>query len=264
MRIFFLFVLLTAIVLSGCENPNTNTNKNGNDNANRTLDFKPPVPIKPDPTPPTANFTSCNPYYPLVPGSVAKYVLNYTSAVVADVTVVVDASDENGRKGFRERTQIVDRSGGAEINQLTERHFVCEGDKVVVLSEKADSKISGQPSVGENKYRDNSYWMIEPSTLAKKDANWTLAFKQIFHSPDQPNAEGDKPIVITFTVRGEEMVQLPVGKLMALKIERKVGDKPIYEWFVRGLGMVRRIGSDGTGQELKEYSGMKPLDGFIK
>jgi hypothetical protein len=263
MRIFLLLVLLTAIVLSGCENPNNNTNKNQNGNANRPLDFNPPVAIKPD-GPPTPGFVSCNPYYPLVPGSVAKYVLNYTSAVVADVTVVVDASDENGRKGFRERTQIVDRSGGAEINQLTERHFVCEGDKVIILSEKAESKIQGKPSVAENNYRPNSYWMIEPSTLAQKDANWTLVFKQTFHSPDQPNAEGDKPVVVTFTVRGEEMVQLPVGKLKALKIERKVGDKLIYEWFVRGMGMVRRIGADGTGQELKEYSGMKPLDGFIK
>lgn len=262
MRTFFLLVLLTAIALSGCDNPNKNTNQNRNDNANRAI-IAPPPEIKPE-TAPTTNFVSCNPYYPLVPGSIAKYVLNYTSGVVADVKVVVDASDENGRKGFRERTQLVDRSGGYEISQSTERHFVCDGDKVAIIAEKADSKIQGQPSVGENKYRENSYWMIEPSTLAQKDATWTLGFKQVFHSPDQPNAEGDKPIIINFTVRGEEVVQLPIGKVKALKIERKIGDTLIYEWFVRGLGMVRRIGADGTGLELKEYTGLKPLDGFIK
>jgi hypothetical protein len=262
MRTFFLLILLTAIALSGCNPPPANTNANRNDNANRA-EFVPPVAIKPE-GPPTANHVACNPYYPLVPGSIVKYVLNYTSGVVADVTVVVDASDENGRQGFRERTQIVDKSGGYEINQLTERHFICDGDKVVVVSEKVDSKIQSRPSQNENKYRDNSYWMIEPSTLAQKGANWTVAFKQVFHSAEQPTGEGDRPVIVTFTVLGEEMVQLPVGKLMALKIERKVADRSIYEWFVRGMGMVRRIGADGTGMELKEYSGLKPTDGFLK
>src|SRR6266850_6669323 len=118
MRISSVIILLSAIALSGCDgsNNNVNSNANSNANANRVLDFKPPQPIKPleaaDP-----NFKPCNPYFPLVPGSIAKYMINYSSGITGDLTVIVDASDEGGRKVFTQRSQLIDRSGGMQISQ---------------------------------------------------------------------------------------------------------------------------------------------------
>src|ERR1044071_4909440 len=113
MRIGLLLALLGAIALSGCDPNVSNTNVNSNKNANSV--FVAPKPIKPNSELYPA-FKSCNAYYPLVPGSVAKYVINYSSGLVGNVTSVVDATEENGRKGFVERTQIIDSSGGYQIH----------------------------------------------------------------------------------------------------------------------------------------------------
>ncbi|HKP85981.1 MAG TPA: hypothetical protein VJZ26_07795, partial [Blastocatellia bacterium] len=177
MRTVFFILLLAAVAFSGCNNGNTNVNVNKNGNANR-IEFKPPEPLKPEGVA-DPNYKPCNEYYPLVPNSVAKYVLNYASGMTADATVVVYPSDENGRKGFIERTRIVDRSGGLQLVQDTEKHFVCDGDKVQILSEKNETRADGQPSSSEFNYRENSYSMIEPSSLAQKGATWTLGFRPI-------------------------------------------------------------------------------------
>src|SRR2546422_7045069 len=94
MRISSAIILLSAIALSGCNGDSSNVNSNiAAANANRLQNFKPPQPIKPLQAA-NPNFKSCNPYFPLVPGSIAKYVINYSSGIVADLTVVVDAADE--------------------------------------------------------------------------------------------------------------------------------------------------------------------------
>src|SRR3989442_1147102 len=118
MRISSAIVLMSALALSGCNGDNTNVNSNTSSsaNANRVQNFKPPQPIKPLEAA-NPNFKPCNPYFPLVPGSIAKYVINYSSGIVADLTVVVDAADEEGRKVYTQRSQLIDRSGGMQINQ---------------------------------------------------------------------------------------------------------------------------------------------------
>ena len=256
MRIGLFILLLTAIAFSGCSG-NTNNNANSNSNANR-VEFKPPEQLKPagaaDP-----NYKSCNEYYPLIPHSVAKYVLNYASGLVADATVIVYPSEENGRTGFIERTRIIDRSGGFQIVQDTERHFVCDGDKVQILTEKNDSRIEGNPSGSEFTYRENSYLMIEPSSLVRKDANWTFGFRSIYRRPGEAPAAPDAPVIVSSTVKGEEEVTLPTGTVKAVKIERKIGENLVEEYFTRGLGLVKR-GFQGNTWELKEYSGMRPLE----
>ena len=262
MRIGFSIILLAAIALSGCDpsnkNGNVNTNGNANSNANRTV-FVPPVPLQPGAFDP--NFKPCNEYYPLVPGSVAKYVLNYSSGLVADVRVVVDSSEENGRKGFVERSQIVDKSGGLQIVQNTERHFVCDGDKVMILMEKTESRVADQPkSTSQFDYRENSYAMIEPSSLARPDSTWSYGFKRTSQRGDEPPAKEDAPIILSFTVKGEQEITLPTGKVKALKIERKGGTTIVTDYYVRGLGLVKRDSVEGTSWELKEYSGLKPVE----
>ena len=259
MRIGFLITLLAAIVLSGCTPSSTNSNGNANSNANRTV-FTPPGPLvansRFDP-----NFKTCNEYYPLVPGSVAKYILTYSSGLVADVTVVVDPSEENGRKGFVERSRIVDKSGGLQIVQDTEKHFVCDGDKVMILLEKTESRVADQPkSTSQFDYRENSYAMIEPSSLVQTNATWSYSFKRTSQRGDEPPAKEDAPIILSFTVKGEQEITLPTGKVKALKLERKGGTNVVTDYYVRGLGLVKRESAEGTSWELKEYSGLKPVE----
>lgn len=258
MRIVFLIILLAAIALSGCDPGNKNGNVNTNANSNQSA-FTPPTQLKPNDIP-DSNFKPCNEYYPLVPGSVARYVLNYSSGLVANVTVVVDSSEENGRKGFVEKMQIVDTSGGLQIVQNTEKHFVCDGDKVVILLEKSESKLLDQPrSTSQFDYRENSYMMVEPSSLARPDTTWTYAFKRTSQRGDEPPAKEDAPTIVSFTVKGEQEITLPTGKVKALKIERK-GTNVVTDYYVRGLGLVKRESAEGTSWELKSYSGMKPIE----
>ena len=164
MRLNLVIILLAATSLSGCNGTNTNVNSNGNGNANRITEFKPPPGLKPVDAP-DPNFRPCNPYFPLVPGSIAKYVVNYSSGIVGDLTIVVDAADEGGRKVFTQKSQLVDRSGGMQIIQSTVRKLVCDGDRVQVLSEKTESNIAGQLSSSDFEYRENSLMMTDPRSM---------------------------------------------------------------------------------------------------
>jgi hypothetical protein len=259
MRLILVIILLAAIIFSGCNGTPTNVNSNANGNANKAQSIKPPQPIKPvdvaDP-----KFKPCNPYFPLVPGSIAKYVINYSSGIVGDLTVVVDAADEDGRKVFTQRSQLVDRSGGLQQNQSIVRRFVCDGDRVQILSEKTETNVTGQLSSSEFEYRENSLMMTDPKSMLTKGATWTHAFRSVFHSPGQPPARGDQPTIIAFEVLGPEDVTTAVGTFKAVTILRKVGENTALEYFVPGLGLVKRQLKEGTSTELKEYSGLKPQD----
>jgi uncharacterized protein DUF3108 len=261
MRLIPAFTLLAAVALGGCSSSDKNANStaNSNANANNTQSFKPPQPIKPleaaDP-----NFKPCNPYFPLVPGSIAKYVINYSSGIVGDLTVVVDAADENGRKVFTQRSQLVDRSGGMQITQSIVRQFVCDGDRVLIVSEKTESNISGQQSQVDFEYRENSVVMSDPQSISRKGTKWTHAFNQVFHKPGQPPARGDTPTIVEFEVIGPEQVATAVGTFNALKIQRKIGENTIVDYYAPGLGLVKRQSKEGTSWEIREYSGLKALD----
>jgi hypothetical protein len=254
-----ILVLLAVITLSGCGGTSKNINSSVNTNANNTQNLKPPEPIKPveaaDP-----NFKPCNPYFPLVPGSVAKYVINYSSGIVADLTVVTDAAEENGRKIFIERSQIVDRSGGMQITQSTTRKFACDGDRIQILSEKNESNISGQQSSSEFEYRENSLMMTDPKSMLTKGSTWTHAFRPVFHAPGQAPARSDTPMIISFEVLGPQDITTPVGTFKTIRVLRKVGDNTAVDYFAAGLGLVRREAKEGNRWELKEYSGLKPQE----
>ncbi|MFY9611666.1 MAG: hypothetical protein WAU45_24020 [Blastocatellia bacterium] len=253
-------VLLIGLALSGCNgNKNTNSNGNANGNGNSRGDFRPPAPIKPaaavDP-----NFKSCNLYFPLLPGSTAKYVIGYSSGLVADATVVVDSSEENGRKVFTETTQIVDRSGGLQISQTMVKKYVCDGERVQLISEKTESDVAGQKSASEFKYRDNSVAMVDPASLSRKGTSWQYSFTKVFTKAGGPPAIVDEPTFVSSEAQGDEEVTIPTGKLKATKVLRKIGENQVTEYFVRGLGLVKRKASEGTAWELKEFSGLKAMD----
>lgn len=256
MRLILVIVVLSVIGLSGC-NPadNGNGNGNGNGNANRPV-FTLPPPIKPaeavDPS-----FKACNPYFPLVPGSVAKYVINYSSGIVGDLTIIVDATDEDGQKGFTQRSQLIDRSGGMQITQSIVRKFVCDGNVVRILSEKTESNVAGQPSALDFEYRENSVMMTDPQSLSRKGTTWTHAFRTVYHNAGQPPSRSDVPTVISFEVAGTEDVTTSAGTFKAIKIIRKIAENGTVDYYAAGIGLVKRASTEGTTWELKEYSGLK-------
>ena len=251
-------ISLTALALSGCD-PNVNGNKNQNGNANRAATYKPPSPLAPkeavDP-----NFASCNPYYPLVPGSVAKYVLNYSSGMVADATVVVDLEEQDGRKVFVERTQIVDRSGGLQQVQSTVKKYVCDGERIQIISERNETRVQDRTSINENLFRENTVIMVDPAALAQKGSTWSLAFNQTFETPGEAKATSPDTVFVTLTVTGPEEITIPTGKVKTVAVQRKVKESLSTDYYARGLGMVKRVAAEGTTWELREYSGLKPMD----
>ncbi len=256
MRLILVLLVLAAVGLSGCNPPdNGNGNGNGNGNANRPPLTLPP-PIKPaeavDP-----NFKACNPYFPLVPGSVAKFVINYSSGIVGDLTIIVDAGDEDGQKVFTQRSQLIDRSGGMQITQSIVRKFVCDGSIVRILSEKTESNVAGQQSALDFEYRENSVMMTDPQSLSRKGTSWSHAFRTVFHNPGQPPSRSDVPTVISFEVAGTEDVTTSTGTFKAIKLVRKIGENGTVDYYVAGIGLVKRQDTGGTSWELKEYSGLK-------
>lgn len=257
MRLIALIILLAAIALSGCNGGTTNLNSNGNANANVAQNIKAPQALKPvDAADP--NFKTCNPYFPLVPGSIAKYVINYSSGIVGDLTVVVDASDEDGRRIFTQRSQLIDRSGGMQIIQSTTRRFVCDGERVQILSETTDSNIAGQQSSADFEYRENSLMMNDPKSMLTKGVTWTHAFRAVYHSPGQPPARSDQPTIIAFEVGSPEHVTTAIGTFNAVPVTRRIAENFTLDYYVSGLGLVKRQSKEGASWEMKEYSGLKP------
>ena len=264
MRVFFAIIVLSAAVLCGCSgvdnNGNSNRPANGNGNSNKPVIPKVPEPLKPaeavDP-----RFKPCNPYYPLVPGSIAKYVINYPSGAVADRTVVVDTANEDGRKVFVERAQIVDRSGGMQIIQSSEGRYVCDGGAVRVLAEKFDTLVAGENRSNiDFNYRENSLMMADPDTISRKGATWQHAFRQVQHTPGQAPTVSDEPTVIVFEVSGPEQITTAAGTFKAVKITRKIRDGYTIDYYAPGMGLVRRTSKEGASWELREYSGLKPIE----
>lgn len=258
MRMILSVILLAALASSGCE-PNTNGNANRNGNANNISTYKPPPPLAPKEAV-NPNFQSCNPYFPLVPGSVAKYVVNHSSGLVGDATVVVDAEQQDGRTVFVERTQMVDRSGGLQHLQSTVRQYVCDGERILLISEKNDTRVEERTTINENRYRENTVAMVDTAALAQKGTTWTVVFTQTFQSPGEPLATLPDPTTVTFTVVGPQDVTIPTGAVKTVAVQRKVKENIGTDYYARGLGLVKRETKEGMRWELREYSGLRPMD----
>ncbi|HLG13635.1 MAG TPA: hypothetical protein VJH03_03795 [Blastocatellia bacterium] len=260
MRRVFYGIILTALILGGCNDKSSQPDSaNVNSNTSSPINFTPPATIKPaaavDP-----NFKACNPYFPLVPGSQAKYTLVYSSGLIADVNVVVDATQEDGKQVFVQTTQIVDKSGGLEKVETTVRKYICDGEKVQLVFEKSDNKVADRIDVVTHKFRTDALAMLEPRNLARKGTTWGYTFSMTFESPGQLPMTPEDPVSISFTSQGEEDQTVAAGKFKVLKIERKVGQKQVWDYYARGIGLVSRVADEGTRWELKEYSGLKPMD----
>lgn len=251
------------MALTACNGKNANSNSpsntNANDNANRPLVYTPPAPIKPQ-SPPDPNFVACNPYFPLVPGSLKKFSLVWATGLVADATVVVDAAQENGRKVFVETMQIVDKAGGVNKAEKTVRKYVCDAERVQIIDEITENRIDGKENTVEFKFRDVAIAMLDPASIKRKGSTWTYSFYQLFKAPGQLPAAPEEPVIISFESQGEEEVTVPAGKFKAAKVVRRVGQNQVFDYFVPGLGLVKRQSAEGTLWELKEYSGVTPAE----
>ncbi|HXG65990.1 MAG TPA: hypothetical protein VNO70_12885 [Blastocatellia bacterium] len=259
MRTVTTLTLLGALFLAGCNgnknNANLTANTNGNNNTSPIV--QPPAPIKPtsvvDP-----NFKPCNPYFPLVPGSQYKYTINHSSGLVSDVTVVVDEAKENGQQVFIETTQIVDKSGGMELAQTATRKYICDNGRVQLVSDFTDNKVEGKPNTAELKLRTPAVFMETPASLEKTGSKWSYTFNVVLQQPGQPPATLPESTMAAFDVRGTESVKVPAGEFKAVKLGRKVGKSEGVDYYVRGLGLVKRESGEGTNWVLKEYSGVRP------
>ncbi|HJQ69674.1 MAG TPA: hypothetical protein VKA70_11915 [Blastocatellia bacterium] len=260
-RIFLAVVLISAVALTGCTgngNSNQNANVAASSNTNKNYDFRPPETVKPT-TAFDPNFKACNPYFPLVPGSQAKYTIVYSSGLVADANVVVDAAEENGRQVFTQTTQIVDKSGGLEKAETTVRKFICDGEKVQLIYEFTNNKVADRANTVETQFRTTAIMMPALADLSKTGYTWSYNFGQIYRQPGELPMSPD-PMQLAFDVQGQFETPTPAGKFKTLKIRRKIGEAEVFEFFARGVGMVVRHSGEGTRWDLKEYSGLTPVD----
>lgn len=259
MRIILAMLLFGALVFSACEPKNAN-NSNVNRNASiansnsAITPAPPPVPQLGDPVP---GYQSCNPYLPLVPGSQTKFTLQYSSPLIADVIVVVSQVEENGRKVLVEKTHIVDKSGGLNKAELTERKYLCDNGRIQIFSEKADNRTEKSHVIVETNFKSAATYMLDTASLTRKGTTWSYNFDQTFRLEGEPPSNTE-PTTINFESQGEEEVKVPAGTFKAIKILRKIRDSLVNDYYVAGLGLVKRVNKDGTTWELKEYSGLTP------
>jgi hypothetical protein len=254
-----MLTLVTAATATGCGGDDKNANEVAGSNANRPAVLKPVEIIKPTSVVDPA-FKSCNPYFPLVPGSQLKYTIKYASPLIADANVVVDAAEEAGQKTFVETTQIVDRSGGLEKLEKTIRKYVCDGERVQLTFENTDNTIAGKHNTVDFNLKGISVVMVETASLNRRGSLWSYSFSQVFHVPDQPSIKPKETVTVNFEAAGAEDITVPAGQFKTVKILRRIRDKEGTEYYARGIGMVKRVGFDGTTWELKEYAGLKPID----
>lgn len=259
MRAISALIILAGLTLVGCDNSNNQENSNSASNANRPSAMAPITPLKPQ-APPDPGFVACNAYFSLVPGSLKKFTMVWSTGLVADATVVVDAVEENGQKVFVETTQIVDKAGGVNKAEKTVRKYVCDGDRIQIIGEKTENRIDGKETVVEFRFRNVATAMLDPASLKRNGSTWSYSFYQMFTSPGELPAAIEEPVIISFEAQGEEDVSVPAGKFKALKVVRKVGQNQVFDYFVPGLGLVRRQNAEGTYWELKEYSGITPAE----
>lgn len=249
---------LTVVAVSGCnDNSSTtsNTNAGSTGNSNTSAVVSPPPPLKPavriDPS-----FKPCNSFYPLIPGSLTKHTIFYSSGLMADVTTVVEPSEDGTKGALIQKEQIVDTTGGLKKLSTNTRTFLCEGDRVRIVSEKGYDKVEGNENSGETKFHDPAIVMVAPSDL-RPGATWSYVVVRTLQVPGGPPITLD-PLTRSLEYRGEEEVSVLAGKFKAARVNWRLKEKTGVDYYVRGLGLVKRVAEDGTRWELKEYSGLQP------
>lgn len=262
MRTILAVSLLALIALTGCKNDNNNSNSSSatsNSNSNTPRAYEPHPPIKPT-TVPAADFKSCNVYMPLVPGSEAKYTITFSSGLVTDATVVVDSGEENGQKIFIEKTQIRDRTGGLQKMETEEKRYACDGERVRLLSYKTSNDIEAIQHRSQWNMRNEALAIIDPASFEQKGSTWSYSFVLTLQKGDEQPVTPEEPFYVFFETIGPQEIAVPAGTFKTIMVKRKVGKNEIFEYYARGIGLVKRQAAEGTSWVLKEYGGLRPVD----
>jgi hypothetical protein len=190
MKTGLLLVIGIAVSLAACngkdgEEP-ANTNSSANSNVSAVLAPPPPlIPSDPDPS-----HKTCNEYFPLVPGSLARYRIVYSSNLVANATVVTDLSQRDGRKVFVQREQIIDEGGGSFKHSETTREYACDdAGNIELLSEQGENKAEGLQNKTSTKFDGRAIVMATSSDLEPGRSwsyNFTRTFQQLTGPPITP------------------------------------------------------------------------------
>lgn len=262
MRTILALSLLALLALTGCENGNNNSNSStetSNTNSNTQRAYEPHPPIKPT-TVAGANFKSCNDYMPLVPGSEAKYTVSFSSGLVTDANVIVDSAEENGQKIFIEKTQIRDRTGGLQKMETEEKRYVCDGERVRLLAYQTRNDIDATQHRSQWNMRGEAIAMIDPASLERKGSTWSYSFVLTLQTGNEQPVTPEEPFYVFFETMGSESITVPAGTFNTIKVKRKVGKNEIFDYYARGIGLVKRQAVEGTSWVLKEYGGLRPIE----
>jgi hypothetical protein len=278
--IFCSSIIASSALLSGCAHEASALNQNGsvvggansrngaNSNTGNVLPGPTPSPsLLPPAGPVDPSFKMCNPYYPLVPGSHALFAIKRpTTGPVGAVNVTVDSADEKGKKVFTEVAKRLSVKGMGTGLEITTRKYVCDGEKIQVISNVIDvTNPTGKSGRLDGKFPATSVVMMAPSSLTAAAA-WSYAMDADMKVPDKSDPKHEKmetkhdTFQLTFEVKGQEDVTVPAGTFHAIRIGVKVNGKDSDEYYARGIGLVRRSLSDGTVWELTEYNGLTPMD----
>jgi hypothetical protein len=155
-----------------------------------------------------------------------------------------------------QRLQVLDKSGGLNKSEMTVQKYICDKGRIKIISETRDNSVEGHKTATEMHFADPAYVMLEAAAL-KPGATWSYSFTYTQRVPDAAPATSDRPINFSCTVEGEEEVTVPAGKFKAMKIVKRQGKTEITEYYARGMGLVKRVNSDGTTWELMSYSGLR-------
>ena len=260
MRLLTVLVVVGVLALSACDqacSPPQSNNSNNRGNANSTPVAE--ASLLPDPkplAPPDPNFKACNQYFPLVPGSTKKYALNYASSLKAEVKQIVDKTVQNGKPAFLETTRIEDTQGGMHKQEIKKTVYTCDGGKVGILSSSENNKTEADSTYVEIKYSDPADVMLEESAI-KPGASWSYKLTESFQLPGGPLTPTNQSIEVDRSVSGTEDVTVPAGTFKAIKIQNTINKNLITEYYSLGIGLIKRVGSDGTTWELTEFSGLR-------
>ncbi|MGH9821730.1 MAG: hypothetical protein ACREDR_00505 [Blastocatellia bacterium] len=205
-------------------------------------------------------FKPCNPYYPLVPGSVAKYTVRNSGRVTANMEVVVNANDDQRKKTTTEISQQVETDRGQM--QTTTRKCVCDGGRVEVISQIIDAKVRvGESRAGsarlESKFPSTAVVMDAPASLTPGDS-WSYSMVGTVIEEKRPPLT-QEPIQLGFQVKGSEDVSVPAGTFKTIHITGTIKGHQLDEYYAPGIGLVKRVSDTGISWELTEYTGLKPL-----
>src|SRR5262245_4063810 len=172
MRVFLVIGVIGLAFFASCSscgqsgngNNSANTNGSANSNDNRapiSTATPPPEPVPSSTVDP--NFKECNPYFPLIPGSTARYSLLFSTGLQANPFIGVDQAKEGGATVFVQRTQIVDKSGGVNKNEMMAQKYVCDNGRIKIVAEESDNNVEGHKTFVEWHYADPAYVMLEPA-----------------------------------------------------------------------------------------------------